>query len=96
VDGGDVAQVAISDGERGVPECVTDDVDRSAFASELRGVGVPEAVSVDPALNSRLARQARQQVADIGGIEVATGKRAEDRSAGGGGQQAPTVQPVGQ
>jgi len=46
VGGGDVAQIAVGDGQAGVSERVADDVDRGLLPGELGGVGVSEPVGV--------------------------------------------------
>jgi len=57
--GATVAQVAVADRQAGVPEVVTDDVDRRALPRELGGVSVPKAVGVHPPVDPGLAGEAR-------------------------------------
>jgi len=57
--GGDVAEVAVGDGQAGVAELVLDEVDRVALFDQFGGVGVAQAVGIWTRL-SMPARAARR------------------------------------
>ena len=74
----DVAQVAVGHGERGVSERVADHVHRDAFAGELGGVRVPQAVGVDTlSLDPSSVGEPGQQPPDVGGVEAAAAQGAQ-------------------
>jgi len=57
---------------------------------------VAQAVGVDPAVDPGLAREARQQAADIAGVQSPASQRAEDRRPRARGELAATIKPPGQ
>ena len=66
------------------------------LARELCGVGVAQPVGVHAPVDPGAAREARQQMADIGGVDAAAGQRAEHRRAGTRREGSPAVKPAGQ
>ena len=73
--GGDVAEVAVGDGEAGVAELALDEVDRVALFGEFGGVGVAEAVGVDPLVDPSLGAQAGEELPHLGALEWPAGQR---------------------
>jgi len=53
---------------------------------------VPQAVGVHPPVDPGFGGQARQQAADIAGVQSPAGQRAEDRRSRSGGELAATIQ----
>src|SRR5690242_5604511 len=85
--GGDVAEIAVGDGQAGVTELVLDEVDGVALFGEFGGVGVAQAVGVDPFVDPGPGGQPREELADVARVE---------RPAGQGTKQAaPRADPEG-
>jgi len=64
-----VAEVAVGDGKAGVAELVLDEVHRVALFGEFGGMGVAQAVGVDPFVDPGPRGEAGEELADIGGVE---------------------------
>jgi len=79
--GGDVAEVAVGDGEAGVAELALDEVDRVALFGEFGGVGVAEAVGVDPLVHAGPGGEAGEELADIARVEGAAGQGCRTAAA---------------
>jgi hypothetical protein len=75
--GGDVAEVAVGDGQACVAELVLDEVDGVALVGEFGGVGVAEVVGVDSFVHAGSPGEVGEELADVGGVEWFVGESAE-------------------
>jgi hypothetical protein len=75
----DVVQVADGRGNRGVAELLGNDPDIHPLGAQLGGVGVAEAVGVDPLGDPRLGSELAHQPPDVGPPQFAAGAVAEQR-----------------
>ena len=67
--------------DAGMAELAGDDGDVHPFSAELGGVGVAQAVGVDPLFDARPSGKAFEHDPDVCGGHRATAERAEDRVA---------------
>src|SRR5437870_2500781 len=76
--GGDVAQVPVRGGQAVVAELVADEVDRLSLSGQFGGMGVAQAVGVDPFVDPGPFGQAGEEAADVAGVEGLAGEGAEE------------------
>jgi len=91
--GGDVAEVAVGDGQAGVAELVLDEVDGVALFGEFGGVGVAQAVGVDPFVDAGPGGEAGEELTQVGRVEGPAGQGAEQPPPRGDAEGAADVGP---
>jgi hypothetical protein len=87
-------EISVGDGSGAVAEEVTNSRKIGPFALKLDGIGVPETVGVNPLLDSGLLRKPREEVPDVGLLDSAARKSAEDRGATVDATLAADIQPA--